>query len=398
MAVTYTDTFTAANGTLLSAHTADTGQTYTSAATLEVQSNTLESTATSTTIANVVETQVYTTDYAIEFDLTVQTGATAKHGMAACMIGTSEFYWIRFDPTINEIQLYRTLIGNLTLKIGQWDYGSWTGPVSINIKLTIGATTLKVAVDGVEDRISITNTEITRTGDIGFRMFGNTGVIRDNAEFVADPKSGGAPGKTDVNTTNTVQVDDTPTVTGTSFLATAGSQAWNAETVGVDTWADTSILCTAITRGDKSYDTNYDWIVTDNLAVDSAALSVQLEIETGFQFVSLVDPIIALVGGEITSLCYNTSPACVTGDQLKVPLLTDQGKAIDISAADGTFVITAAGNTLQTFSFEIWDATGPTNEKWSLSIAAVINGIIVSGGIVTPLTQNLTSDLTESLT
>ena len=187
---------------------------------------------------------------------------------------------------------------------------------------------------------------------------------------------------TDVNTTETVQVGDTPIVTGTSFLATGGTQSWGGVSVGFSSWSDTSITSSAITRGDLAYDTNYDWVVTDNLSVASSPLSVQLAIETGFQFVTLSSPIIALVGGVRTSLCYGAVPDCVTGDQLRVPLLTDQGKSIDISGAKGEFNIVDAGNTEQTFNFEIWDADAATGDKWSASTAVVVNGAIVSGGIL----------------
>jgi len=223
----------------------------------------------------------------------------------------------------------------------------------------------------------------------------STGVAVEGVlgSYVFNPVAASGPVITDVNTTETVQVGDTPIVTGTSFLATGGTQSWNGVSVGFSSWADTSITSSAITRGDLAYDTNYDWVVTDNLAVASSPLSVQLAIETGYQFVTLSSPIIALVGGVRTSLCYGAVPDCVTGDQLRVPLLTDQGKAIDISAADGTFVITDAGNTEQTFSFEIWDADGPTGEKWSESTAVVINGVIVSNGLVRPLVSSMVRSL-----
>ena len=196
---------------------------------------------------------------------------------------------------------------------------------------------------------------------------------------IAYSPSASGPTITNVNTTNVVQVLDTPVVTGTSFLATGGTQAWGGVSVGFSSWADTSITSTAITRGDLAYNTNYDWIVTDNLAAASTAQSVQLAIETGYQFVTLSSPIIVLVGGYRTSLCYGSVPDCVTGDQLRAPTTTNEGKALTINV-DGTFSIAAAGNTEQTFSFEVWDANAATNDKWSASTAVVVNGVIVGGG------------------
>jgi hypothetical protein len=196
--------------------------------------------------------------------------------------------------------------------------------------------------------------------------------------YVFDPVSASGPSITNVNTTNVVQVGDVYNVTGTSFLATAGSQTFGGQSITATTWADTSLANPEFVRGDLNY-ANHDWIVADNLAVASAAVSVQLAIEAGYQVVTLSNPIITLVGGYRTSLCYGSVPDCVTGDQLRAPTTTTQGNALTINV-DGTFSITGAGNTEQTFSFEVWDANAATNDKWSASTAAVVNGVIVGGG------------------
>jgi hypothetical protein len=196
--------------------------------------------------------------------------------------------------------------------------------------------------------------------------------------YVFDPVSASGPSITNVNTTNVVQVGDVYNVTGTSFLATAGSQTFGGQSITATTWADTSLTNPEFVRGDLNY-ANHDWIVTDNAAAASAAQSVQLAIETGYQVVTLSNPIITLVGGYRTSLCYGSVPDCVTGDQLRAPTTTTQGNALTINV-DGTFSITGAGNTEQTFSFEVWDANAATNDKWSASTAAVVNGVIVGGG------------------
>lgn len=252
---------------------------------------------------------------------------------------------------------------------------------------------LEVWLDGVSTYTGTDSSSPILTGNDGMYVATRNGATTFGSFIVATV----GPVITDVNTTNSVQVGDAPTVTGTAFGATEGSQTFNAEAVGVDTWADTSIVSDAIVRGDKSYAT-HDWIVTHNDTTASAPLSVTLAIDTGFQFVNLVDPINILVGGEITSLCYGTNPACATVDQLKTPLLTDQGNAIDISAANGTFVITGAGSVEQTFSFEIWDATGPTAEKWSSSTAAVINGVVQSGGIMRNILRSPLSNILRDVT
>ena len=249
------------------------------------------------------------------------------------------------------------------------DVVSFDADLDTEIGSTAAANSLHVFLDETEAGTVNPLYDFTMSSD---RQF-NEAIFELKSPAVAGPVI------TNVNTTNVVQVGDTPVVTGTSFLATGGTQSWGGVSVGFSSWADTSITSTAITRGDLAYNTNYDWIVTDNLAVASTAQSVQLAIETGYQVVTLSSPIIVLVGGYRTSLCYGSVPDCVTGDQLRAPTTTTQGKALTINV-DGTFSIAAAGNTEQTFSFEVWDANAATNDKWSASTAVVVNGVIVGGG------------------
>lgn len=407
MAIIANDNFTEVSTTDLVGHTSDSGDEWLGDTRLDV----IGGAGTVNTVVGsgarhfaAIDVAPASADYKVSADITINNLNDFKAaGVTLRATGASfdNCYGAQVDNNNEEVQLVEVTSGTETTIGTAFTLDVSSLPVTYKITVQAVGTTIKLFVDDVE-RDSTTDSTHTATGLAG--LFARSASVAldapDIGVFIAETVGAPAgPTITDVNTTNIVQVDDTPTVTGTAFLATAGSQTWNAVSVGVDTWADTSILCTAITRGDKAYDTNYPWIVTDNLSVASSPLNVQLAIETGFQFIDLVDPINILVGGEITSLCFGTSPPCITGDQLRVPLLTDQGKAIDISAADGTFVITAAGDTEQTFMFELWDQTGPVNERWSLFTAVVINGVIQAGGaIVIPLTQELTQDLTESLT
>ena len=289
------------------------------------------------------------------FDVTLALGDAVFASTAYCDI-------VDLD-TSNAVQSVLAVVANnVTVSGGEW----------VDASGVLRASAAAWVSDNLVSNVTVTS------GRLGIRIADSSAnAQRTLLSHIGIEAVAAGPVITDVNTTNVVQVGDTPIVTGTSFLATGGTQAWGGVSVGFSSWSDTSITSSAITRGDLAYDTNYDWIVTDNLAAASTAVSVQLAIETGFQFVTLSSPIITLVGGYRTSLCYGSVPDCVTGDQLRVPLLTDQGKAIDISAADGTFVITGAGDTEQTFDFEIWDANAATGDKWSASAAVVVNGNIV---------------------
>jgi hypothetical protein len=296
--------------------------------------------------------------------------------------------------------------------------GLWDGTERIFVvTITGGVQSIKELTTGVN--ASVTSGLSTTTVDrLGLAAFARTSspvwycdidiswvavwdralVAQDETDLAAAawPFVAAGPTITDVNTTETVQVGDTPTVTGTSFLATGGTQSWNGVSVGFSSWADTSITSSAITRGDLAYDTNYDWVVTDNLSVASSPISVQLAIETNYQVVTLSSPIITLVGGYRTSLCYGSVPDCVTGDQLRAPTTTDLGKTLTINV-DGTFSITDAGNTEQTFDFEIWDANAASGDKWTASTAAVVNGVIVSGGILSNVLRSPLKDVLRNV-
>tara|TARA_R110000851_G_scaffold327999_1_gene498178 strand:+ start:2235 stop:3347 length:1113 start_codon:yes stop_codon:yes gene_type:complete len=287
--------------------------------------------------------------------------------------------------------------------IGALTNGTWNTvditPVTLTATDTYAVALRVLSATTVSANSAYVGSAVSRSSLDGTSAFASTwtdnGSNGDVLSMYAETRTivASGPAITNVNTTNVVQVGDTPVVTGTSFLATGGTQTWGGVSVGVSSWADTSITSTAITRGDKAYNTNYDWIVTDNLAAASTAVSVQLAIETGYQVVTLSSPIIALVGGYRTSLCYGSVPDCVTGDQLRGPTTTDQGNTLTFNV-DGTFSIAAAGNTEQTFSFEVWDANAATNDKWSASTAAVVNGVIVSvSGIVSELFSEIYSEI-----
>jgi len=88
-----------------------------------------------------------------------------------------------------------------------------------------------------------------------------------------------------------------------------------------------------------------------------------------------------------TSLAYLASPPFATGDQMEVPLLTDQGKSIILNT-DCTFVITAASG-IQTFPVRGWDAT---DETWSVSAIATINGVVVID-----MVRSMVSNMVENM-
>ena len=189
---------------------------------------------------------------------------------------------------------------------------------------------------------------------------------------------------TNIDTDNDVYPGQSAVITGTGFEASQGSGTvvLGGETQTVTAWADTSITITVV-QGGMDYNNNHDLVVTNDSAEASPGLTATLSADSDHNEIDVLNPV-----SDNTSLFYLASPAVATGDQLETPKLTDQGKTLT-AAADGTFVITAASG-LQTFSIRVWDAT---DETWSASTVATINGVVVSGG----MSEAMVSDMTTAM-
>jgi len=196
-----------------------------------------------------------------------------------------------------------------------------------------------------------------------------------------DPYALAGPQITNIDGDNDVYPAQSAVITGTSFGATQGSGTvtLGGVTQTVTAWADTSITVT-VTQAGLKYG-SHDLIVTDDSAVASSALSTTLSPEATLTFIDVVNPV-----SDSTSLFFGASPAVATGDQVESPLLTDQGKVLTV-AANGTFVVSDAGNTLQTFSIRVWDDTDST---WSSAAVATINDTVVATSGVSRNTAALT--------
>jgi len=180
---------------------------------------------------------------------------------------------------------------------------------------------------------------------------------------------------------------------GADFLAfAAGSKLEltnDAGTVVVDQlltsddWADTLITIPTIIRGGLKYTNDNKVKVTDSAAA-TGELVFTLSPPTGYNAVDVVSPV-----SDTTSVFFGASPAVATGDQAKVPDLTDEGGTL-VLAADGTFTITGGGNS-HTFELEVWDATDST---WSNTVVQTVNGS-VSTQMVKSMVSNMISEMVK---
>ncbi len=236
-----------------------------------------------------------------------------------------------------------------------------------------------VAVGNLTEYWAFDESGSTDTGD-------NATVITwtGSPSQVADDPLASGPTITDINTTNNVFPGQSAVITGTGFEAVqgTGTVVMGGVTQTVTSWADTSITITVV-QGNMDYNNDHSLVVTNDSAEASAALTTTLSADSDHNEIDVSMPV-----SDNTSLFYLASPAVVTGDQLETPKLTDQGKTLTV-AADGTFVITAASG-LQTFSIRIWDAS---DETWSASTIATINGVVVSSDMVSPMVSNMVTGM-----
>lgn len=150
--VTFTDTFTGTDGTLLENHTADTGQTWTQVVgTMKIISNA----AGDNTDVNSIP--IYTVDIAdLGDDYTVSAniyayGATTT--FSNMMIGArynsanGNGYFARISPTAGAFQIYKYYLGAATLLISSPI--TWAQGTTYAVTLTVDGNQISGSVDGV---------------------------------------------------------------------------------------------------------------------------------------------------------------------------------------------------------------------------------------------------------
>ncbi len=167
---------------------------------------------------------------------------------------------------------------------------------------------------------------------------------------------------TDIDTDNDVYHAQATTLTGTDLGANGGTLTIGgvSQTVASNTATSASIT---IVQDHLNYGL-HDAIWTDTLANASPALPVTISPTATLQFVTAATPVL-----DDTSLFYRVTPVVVNGDQLEVPLLTDQGKSITIRA-NGTFLITGAASVQQTFNYRVHDLS---LDLWTNYGAVLVN-------------------------
>ena len=167
MATFVQDTFTAANGTNITARTGEVGATWTNnsaaASTFLIQSNRAYPTVVGNSYASGLPA---TAEYTVQCDYYIAS-TTGSAGLAGRIApGANTYYFVYHGHSTNEWILGKVVTGTITT------LGIWTSPTSAgqtyDLKLELLNATKKVYVNGVE-RISSSDNAITAAGRAGMR-------------------------------------------------------------------------------------------------------------------------------------------------------------------------------------------------------------------------------------
>jgi hypothetical protein len=181
------DTFTGADGTLLTAHTGETGATWTKVTGVGFLTNDMEIRSNRARgLGNygreVASGVPATAEYDVQADIYVASVSDAAGVVGRCASSGDSCYLAQYDSTSGAWQLYET--------VGYTLLGSFSQSLSVTqtytIKLQVRNATKKVFIDGVE-RISSADNSITAKGSGGIQ-FGvtseTTGLHVDNFTVV----------------------------------------------------------------------------------------------------------------------------------------------------------------------------------------------------------------------
>lgn len=178
------DTFTAADGTNLSAHTGETGATWTAnTSNAVVASGRVRPTATLFNSLTASGTPA-SADYDVEAD--VYYAGAAAGGGAAGVTGRASgktYYMARYDTT--GWQLYYVSNESTFTQIGSTFTQALTVGQSYRLKLEMRGTAIKLYVDGVE-RCSGTNGTLTAAGKAGVHFYASASSVSDSAGWHLD--------------------------------------------------------------------------------------------------------------------------------------------------------------------------------------------------------------------
>lgn len=177
-AATANDTFTDANGTLVTSHTSDSGHTWTvqtgSSGNGEIQNNKLEDQN-----GNAPCHYISATPASADYDVQIDAAGTGDVGGPAgrCSTSARTNYHIQWNNGSNIWRLRKDVSGTTTVLVTDADNDP--ASATVTVKLSMSGSTLKLYTGGVE-QTSTTDTDISAAGFGGVRHLGVTTYQLDN--------------------------------------------------------------------------------------------------------------------------------------------------------------------------------------------------------------------------
>lgn len=166
------------------------------------------------------------------------------------------------------------------------------------------------------------------------------------------------------------------TLTGTNFLATAGSVSIDGKPqTDITSWTDTQIVFN-VDMTDRKFG-SYEMFIVGNNAVSSRVSNVNVIPVAGKTAVNILSSF-----GDARSLDLNMGEVSVAGDQMEVDLLTDIGNPITLRD-NLAFMISGGGAALQTFDYRrfhsgIWSSLRMASIQGQLAVPAPNSAPVIS--------------------
>jgi len=178
MAITYSDTFTAPDGTRLIDHTAETGHGYTGPADLAVFFNGLfKSTTTNAEHLGFVAGLTTSASYEI-LTVWIRKSDNSSTDLLFGVQDSLNFYMLRFRS--NSFTLFEVVGGTFT-SIATYAQTLTTGTSTNTVKIRVNGNSIAIDYGATLNVMSVSSSAISKTGSIGFRAQGADSGLSGNA-------------------------------------------------------------------------------------------------------------------------------------------------------------------------------------------------------------------------
>lgn len=380
MTVFAQDSFTDTNATELSAHTGETGATWTKHpnyvsgfGSAEIQTNRLANSDAVTYVYYASGTPA-DADYDVEADLyhaNSDSNALRAGPMGRVDTTDTDLYhvrWTELDGATNyPLQLYKWVGGSAT-KLGETVTTALSVGNSRTLKLEMRGTAIKAYEAGVE-KISVTDASITAAGKAGVRAYVSSSdqsyqldnfVATDTASAVSVTPGAGSVAATGyaptaANNTAVAVTPDTATVAATGYAPTAANNTAVSVTPGVGAVAATGYAPSVTVDSSVNAEPGVATVTATGFAPSP---SIAVSVTPGVASVAVTG--YAVTAGNNTSVSVTPGLATVAGTGY-APTIS-AGAAISVTPGLATVGITGFAPDAQT---AVWAAADAASTTWT---------------------------------